>query len=211
MVSVQGQVLPKVGQLSPPPAQAGISATLGLGRNTEVLNSQMHARFFYLTYAGQVYSICNQAVATLSTLSTTYTGLLVINPFGSGFNAVLLQCSVALASAPAGISTIGHQGITTIQKTAVTNGTPTTVYCGLLGGAAGACTGSVAATLPTAPIQIRSIGCGVNATGSATTIPFALDEIDGSIILQPGTYLGLGYVTTAPAVIASYHWAELPI
>lgn len=211
MVAVQGQVIPKIGALSPPPSQAGINATVGLGRNTEALASQLHAKYFYLTYAGQVYSICNQTVATLSTLSTTYTGLLVINPNGSGFNAVLLQCCVALASAPAGVSTIQHQAITSVQKTAVTNGTPATVYNGLLGTAAGACTGSVAATLPTAPISIRAVGCGVVATGSTDTIPFALDEIDGTIILQPGTYCGLGYVTTAPGVIASYHWAELPV
>jgi len=210
MVAVQGTVIPKLGQLSPPQEGAGNSATLGLGRNSEALSSQLQAKYFYLAYAGQVFSICNQTVATLSTLSTTYTGLLVINPLGSHWNAILLQCCVALASAPAGVSTIQHQAITTIQKTTVTNGTPATVYNGLLGTLPGACTGSVAATLPTAPISIRAIGCGVVATGSTDTIPFAMDDIAGTIILQPGTYCGLGYVTTAPGVIASYHWAELP-
>lgn len=204
MATVQGQV--GVQQL-----QSGVQATVAQGKGAEVLVSEFQGKYYTLCYAGKVFTTCNQTVATLSTLSTTYTGLLVFNPVGTGVNMTLLQCAVALASAPGGISTIQHQASVTFQKTAVTNTTPNTVYNTLLGvQAVGVGLASVSATLPTAPVAIRAIGCGVNATGSATTIPFALDDIAGGIILGPGTYCGLGYVTTAPAVIASYHWAELP-
>jgi hypothetical protein len=199
------------GQVGPQQVVAGDTPNIAQGKGAEILVSEYQGKYYTLAYAGRVFMTCNQTVATLSTLSTTYTGLLVANPIGSGVNAILLQCAVALASAPAGISTVGHQASVTIQKTNITNGTANTIYNGVLGGpAATVCVASVAATLPTAPVQVRSLGVGVTATGAAAPIAFALDDIAGSLILPPGTYCGLGYVTTAPAVIASYHWCELP-
>lgn len=210
MVLFSGQV---VTGLQQPGAsyQTGSQTIISLGKSGELLASEYQGKYYSLCYAGRVYQTCNQTVATLSTLSTTYTGLLIANPFGSGVNSALLQCMVALASAPGGIATIQHQGINLVQKTAITNTTPNTVYNALLGGAASnSAVASVSATLPTAPIAFRAVGCGVNATGTATTAPVIVDDIAGGMILQPGTYVGLGYVTTAPAVIASYHWAEIP-
>lgn len=205
MPSIQGQVGTQ--QL-----QTGVQANLALGKGAELLVSEFQAKYYSLCYAGKVYNTANQAVSTLSTLSTTYTGLMISNPFGSGFNSIVLQCCVAFASAPGGISTVHHEGAPAIHKTPVTQGTPNTVYNSLIGSPAlGVTLGASASTPPNTPVVLRSIGCGVNATGSATTIPFVMDDIAGGMILQPGTYVGLGYVTTACNVIASYHWCELPI
>lgn len=212
MPTVQGQVTQSLNQpLSQ--FQSGVSATLSLGKQGEVLVSEFQGRYYSLCYAGKVFNSCTQAVVTLSSLSGTYTGLCITNPWGSSVNLAVLQCCVALASAPAGISTVHHEAaFPPLSKTAVTQGTANTVYNALIGyGAVGAGLAATAATLPLAPVAIRAVGVGVNATGSATTIPFALDDIAGSLILAPGTYMGLGYVTTACSVIASYHWAELPV
>jgi hypothetical protein len=191
--------------------QTGAQPAVAQGKGAEVLVSEYQGKFYTLTYAGKVFSAPNQAVKALTTLSTTYTGNLVWNPIGSGVNVILLQCAVALASAPGGISTIQHQGIGFVQATAPSSNTANTVYNNFLGNTTvGLGVSYNISTLPTAPVVVRAIGAGVNATGSATVIGFVLDDIAGSLILSPGTYCGLGYITTVASVVASYHWCELP-
>lgn len=205
MPTIQGQVGPQ--QLG-----SGANATIAQGKAAEVLVSEYQAKYYSLCYAGKVFSTCNQTVATLSTLSSTYTGLLIANPYSSGTNMIVLQCCVAAASAPGGISTVQHQATATVVKVPITtNSTPNTIYNSLIGSASlGVAIATVSGALGTTPVCIRAMGVGVDATGAANPIAFAVDDIAGSMILQPGTYVGLGYVTTAINVIASYHWAEVP-
>jgi hypothetical protein len=211
MPTVQGQVTQSLNQ---PLSQfaSGNPATLSLGKSGELLASEFQGRYYSLCYAGKVFYSATQALVTLSSLSGTYTGLLVTNPYGTGVNLAMLQCAIALGSAPGGISTIHHEGaFPPLSRTAVTQGTPSTVYNSLIGNAAiGAGLAATAATIAIAPVAIRQVGLGVNATGSATTFGYSVDDIAGSLILQPGTFLGLGYLTTAVNVMASYHWAEIP-
>jgi hypothetical protein len=198
------------GQVSPQQLAAGVQATVALGKGAEMLVSEYQGRYYSLAYAGKVFGICNQAAAALSTLSATYTGLLFFNPIGSGINAILLQTAVALATAPGGISNIHYESTLTAQTTAVTNTTPRASFSTLFGNtAASTCSGSVSATLPAAPVAVRALGGGPVATGS-TVAPFILDDVAGSMIFGPGTYVGLGYLTTAISVVASFYWAELP-
>lgn len=207
---VQGQVTQHIGALSPSYG-TGAQTTLTLGRNGEILASEYHGKYYSLCYSGTIYFACNQANQALTSLSATYTGNLVYNPVGSGINAILLQCCIAVASAPAGISTMHHEATTSFQKTAPTTNTSLTVASSFLAQPEGAsCFAYSATTLPAAPTAIRAIGGGVNATGSVSPTAFIVDDIAGGIIVAPGTYVGLGYVTTAISVIASYHWAEFP-
>lgn len=211
MPTVQGQVTQSLNQpLSQ--FQSGATPTLALGKQGEVFVSELQGRFYSLAYAGKVFGSATQANTTLSSLSGTYTGLVITNPWGTGVNLALLTCAIAMASAPAGISTIHHEAaFPPLSKTAVTQGTPSVVYNALVGNAAiGAGLAATAASLPIAPVAIRQIGLGVNATGSTTTFGYNVDDISGMIILEPGTYCGLGYLTTAMNVMASYHWAEIP-
>lgn len=198
------------GQVSPQQLAAGVQANVALGKGAEMLVSEYQGRYYSLTYAGKVFSACNQAAKALTTLSATYTGHLIYNPLGSGVNAILLQCSVAVATAPAGISNMHYEGTLITQTTAPTTNTTNTVFNNLFGNTSVAQSSSYnVSTLPAAPVAVRALGGGPNATGSVTT-PFIVDDIAGLMIVGPGTYVGLGYLTTAISVIASFTWAELP-
>ena len=198
------------GQVGPQQLASGVVANVALGKGAEVLNSEYQGRYYSLAYAGKVFGTSLQSAIALSTLSATYTGLLIFNPQGSGINAAVLQCAVAVATAPAGVSNMHYEGTLTSQTTAVTNTTAVASFNTLFGNtSAAACGSSRAATLPAAPVAVRALGGGPNATGSVTT-PFIVDDLGGLFILGPGTYLGLGYLTTAVSVVASFHWSELP-
>jgi hypothetical protein len=198
------------GQVGPQQAASGAILNVALGKGAEVLNSEYQGRYYSLAYAGKVFGTSLQAAIALTTLNSTYTGLLIFNPQGSGINAAVLQCSVAQATAPAGISNMHYEGTLTSQTTAVTNTTPVAIFNSLFGNTSIAASGSSrAATLPATPVAVRALGGGPVATGSLTS-GFTCDDIAGLMILGPGTYLGLGYLTTAISVVASFYWSELP-
>jgi hypothetical protein len=198
------------GQVSPQQLAAGVQANVALGKGAEMLVSEYQGRYYSLAYAGKVFSACNQAAKALTSLSSTYTGHLIYNPLGSGINAIILQCAVAVATAPAGVANMHYEGTLSTQSTAPSSNTANTVFNNLFGNTSIAASASYnVSTLPANPVAVRALGGGPNATGSVTT-PFIVDDIAGLMILGPGTYLGLGYLTTAISVVASFSWAELP-
>ena len=198
------------GQVSPVQLASGVQAPVALGKGGEMLVSEYQGRYYSLAYAGKVFSASNQSAKALTLLSSTYTGNLVYNPLGSGVNAILLQCAVAVATAPGGISNMHYEGTSIVQPTAPTTNTANTVISNVLGNTQVAASANYnVTTLPATPTIIRALGGGPNATGSVTT-PFIVDDIAGLIILTPGTYLGLGALTTAISVVATMTWAELP-
>ena len=200
---LQGQV--GVQQLAP-----GAQPIVSLGKAGEVLVSETQGRYYTLAYNGKVFSSANQAAKALTLLSSTYTGHLLYNPLGSGINCVVLQCAVSIATAPAGIADMHYEGSSIVQTTAPSSVTSNTVINSLLGNTAVGATASYnVATLPVTPTVLRGLGGGPNATGSVST-PFIMDDLGGVIIIAPGTYMGLGALTTAISVVASFHWAELP-
>jgi hypothetical protein len=198
------------GQVGPQQLGAGVTANVALGKGAEVSVSEYQGRYYQLAYAGKIFSACLQAGVALSTLSATATGFILTNTLSSGINLALLQVSVAVTTAPAGIANMHFEGTRTVQSTAVTQTTPLVVFSNLLGGnSIGVGLAASAATLPVAPVALRALGGGPNATGSVTT-PFIVDDIAGSFIIGPGCYMNLGYLTTAISVLASFHWSELP-
>ncbi len=157
---------------------------------------------------GQVYNAHSQAAVTLSGLSTTATGLILVNPFGSGKNLLVNTIVWSASTAPAGASVVGIAVSPAASATQVTLTTPLTVYNSLIGGAAVAGVGKVcsAATTVGTPVYVRALG-GVVA-GSSIVPDYIRDDIDGSIILTPGTSLQLAYLTTAAIGMASIQWTE---
>lgn len=180
-------------------------------RQGGILFSQVGGRYARLVEAGQVFFAANQAAAALSLLNATATGFILTNPVGSGVRVVLLDVTVALATAPAAIASLAlAAGLW--SATAVVQTTPLTVRNAQIGPSAPTAFGlaASAATLPAAPVAIRAIGGGPVATGSVTA-PFIRDEVAGMVQLQPGTSLSLSAFTTAISVLASMYWAELPL
>jgi len=162
-----------------------------------------------LARQGLVWSASTQAGVTLSALSTTATGLILCNPYGSGKNIAVIQVEWAFTTAPAGASIVGIAMSPAPSSTAVTHTTPINQIQNAL--TFGSATDSIAkvdtaATTVGTPVFVRTLG-GPTAA-SQITPPYIRDEIQGAIILVPGTSIQLAYVTTAAVGMASITWTE---
>ena len=191
----------------------GSNTSLRLGKTSELVVGDAHARYYEAVSRGNVFLAANSATQALSVNSTTATGMILTNPFGSGKNLVLLEVCVAIASLPAGQSTLILTGNPSATTTEPTHTTPLVVRNSLISsGAAAVGKADSAATIGAATI-LRIIGAGTAATVATSTAfpPFIRDEVAGLIILAPGTCISLQALTTALTVVSSIMWEEVPI
>lgn len=160
---------------------------------------------------GNMYNSCTTGAVTLSTVSATCTGLSLTNPFGSGKNLVVKEVRFAPSTAPAGVSVVGLAVSPAVSATAVTHTTPAVIHNSIDIGSnlsVGVGLTDASSTLPAAPVWLRPIGSVVAA--SSITPGMYVENVDGTIILPPGTNLSFSYLTTAAVGIASMTWVEIP-
>jgi hypothetical protein len=160
---------------------------------------------------GQAFFAATQTAVTLSGLSTTATGLILVNPVGSGKNLSVQTVNWAFSTAPAGASVVGIAMSPAVSATAVTLTTPLQVQDARLFGTAGTAVGRAcsAATTVGTPVWARFLGGPVAA--SQISPPYIRDDIDGAIVLQPGTSIQLAFLTTAAVGMGSITWTEYPV
>ena len=158
---------------------------------------------------GNMYQACSAGAVTLSTVSTTCTGLSLSNGFGSGKVLVVQSVAFAPSTAPAGAAVVGMAIHTAISETAVTHTTPMVIHNALAAGdtTRGVGRADAASTLPSTPLWLRPMAAVV--AGSSITPAKYSEDCDGNIIILPGGALSLSYLTTAAVGIASVVWAEV--
>lgn len=158
---------------------------------------------------GNMYHACSAGAVTLSTVSTTCTGLALSNSPGSGKNLVVKNVSFAPSTAPAGAAVVGLAIHTGISTTEATHTTPMVVHNAIASGAVTNSKGKAdaAATLPSTPLWLRPLG-SVVAASSISPAKYN-EDVDGTIIIPPGGCLSLSYLTTAAVGIASVTWVEV--
>lgn len=186
--------------------------TIRMGKQGDQIVSELHGRYYEQTYRGNVFFVANQAVVTTTVgLATTYTGLCLSNPIGSGKHLVLLKAtmfqSVIQATQPEafGIATGFH------ASTNVTHTTPVAPRSGLVGaGTTPVALADVSATLPAAPFYDTFVTNTASATVLSTT---GIIDFEGSRILIPGAFAC--WVTPAQASVNgmwfSFSWEEVAL
>jgi len=205
--------LPVSGQVGPQTVADGVTTQpFRQGKGSEVIMQQLHGRYAEQVYRGNVFIAASQAVATTTVgLATTYTGLALSNPVGSGkiisLLFVSLMQSVIQATQPEAYSiATGFNAATDVTHT-----TPVTPRCALVGSSISPVgKADSSATLPTAPFYSLFLG----ETASATTQPGTIVvDVNGAIGLLPGGYAI--FATPAQASVAgmwfSYIWEEMPL
>ena len=208
---IQAQVGPAASTAS---LSAGQQQILRLGNMGDLLASELHGRYYEATYRGTVFSGSVVGQVTTVALATTYTGLNLTNPIGSGVNIVLNKAGWAFLVAPAAAVAIGLMAGYN-ASTAVTQTTPVTPKANLIG------TGPIpkgllasSVTLPTAPTLVTVLGADL--TAAITTAPAGaagIIDLEGSIILPPGGYVAF-YTSTASGAASgsfSFSWEEVPV
>lgn len=166
--------------------------------------------FFEQARLGNMYHACSAGAVTLSTVNATCTGLSLDNPWGSGKKLVVKSVSFQPSTAPAGAAVVGLAISPNQSQTAVTHTTPMVIHNAIMTGSdkkVGVGKADASSTLPTTPVWLRPIGCVV-AASSISPAKYK-EEINGEIILPPGTQLSLSYLTTAAVGIAAVTWVEI--
>lgn len=179
---------------------------------SNLLISEYHGRYYNAAYnngqATNMYSLANQAaVTTTAALATTFTGLSVANPAGSGVNLEILffscaQFAVGAAAAIGYMTGVGASAGTLIPRPAVTGQAP-----------GSKAVGSNSSTLGGTPVLEEVIGsCGSLATTGYGLQPALIKDIGGSLIIPPGSFIAsFTSIATTSALLFGFRWLEVPI
>jgi hypothetical protein len=170
-----------------------------------------------MAYSGKGSQCAYVQGQTLSSSSTTATGLIIYNPptslYNLVFNTVALQVSVASSSMTGIALAYGAQTTTPTSTTAAT-------YAGstILGGAANNGIAYKAATLANAPANVFPLlhnDASIGTTGVDSIIVNLLNSAnDSPIVLPPGNVLtlnALGGASAANALTAYISWIEVNV
>jgi hypothetical protein len=197
-----------LGQVGPQTVADGSNPTIRVERTGALVTTALHGRYFENTLRKNVFSASNQAAQAVSVaLATTYTGLCLSNPIGSGVNLSLLKVNFALSVAPAAIASLhiigGFAGATNVVHTAAV--TPINNF---LGGTNPAAKVDSQATIPT-PAYLFSLCNGFTAAAlpNQTLIPV---DFEGSFVIPPGGFIAIGALTAVTG-FGSFIWEEVPI
>jgi len=158
---------------------------------------------------GNMYH-ANGLSVTLSALSTTATGLILSNPFGSGKNLVVAEMRFQPSTAPAGASVVYMAVSPAVSQTAVTHTTPAVIHNALTKGSnvdPGVAKADTAATTVGTPVMLRALGSVVAA--SSISPASYVDYTNGQIIVSPGMSIQFAYTTTAAVGHCSLTWVEV--
>ena len=212
---IQGQV----GQPTTSSIAPGTTPAIRQGQLGDVIVSELHGRYYETTYRRNMYTAAlTSGTATSAALSTTNTGLLLLNPSYSQVNLVLNKVGfsflVAFPAAAAIGLQAGTQSTAALSGLTVTNTQTKSNYIGL--GTIGTTQGS-ALTYSAATTTTPWLQCvfGAGLTGAITTAPgiYSYFDIEGGIIIPPGAWVST-YTSTASGAsgtLASFTYEEVPL
>lgn len=180
-----------------------------MDKQSGLLASALHGDNYQQAYQGNLFWGASQAGATLSNgLATTYTGICLSNPAGSGKNVVIRRVAGDIVVAPAGMIGLGlitgyAVGGITVHTTPLA---PTSSF--INGSAVPVAKVDAACTLVGTPIWSQHFVSNGATTNNAS---FSLD-LAGGFILPPGGYAAIGSVLAAgptAGLLGSFQWEEV--
>lgn len=133
-------------------------------------------------------------------LATTYTGLCLSNPLGSGKNLSILGVSHQEVVAPTGIAAVYLAGL--YHTTAVTHSVASTIMRASIGPATvdSVALADTGATLPAAPKILLNLTAGHTSGALSTSAVPAFIPLNGLITVEPGGFIIIANFTIGVAV-----------
>lgn len=169
--------------------------------------SDAHAKYQDAMLQKNMFSGGNQAAQAVSVaLATTYTGLLLYNPIGSGKILVPNKVKFALSVAPAAIATIGL--ISGFQTAAPTGLTAAPVKNNQIGNSvtgAGLLYSAATILTPVWAMQLRD-----GFTAAALPSPAIGIDLEGIFGILPGGFIAFGALTAITG-LGFMSWEEVPL
>lgn len=174
-------------------------------------NDSVHGELFAAAKAGRLFRVGNQAaVATSTTLNTTWTGLGISNPTSNTKLFVIRRFSWALTVVGAAAGALSLV-ITTHAVGAFTGGpTPVNPYTGVAGGSTALVDDGATVVAGTIVAPITTYGTGAITTWQGAGYQCA--NIDGGICVYPGKCLITDTTTAVSAgFIFGLVWEEVDL
>jgi len=161
---------------------------------------------------GNMFRAANQAAQLVTLINTsTATGLILSNPYGSGKKLVIYDVAFQYTTVPAATAVLWWCQSIAVHTTAVAHTAALGVYncdgSGVTVTNAGKADSS--ATTPNLPVYSRILGYAPTTPATAGALSFT-DKVLGAMILVPGTFAQLSYITTAPTGMCAVSWVEIP-
>lgn len=183
----------------------GTKPIVRIGQQGDLTVSELHGQFYEQAVRGNTFAVANQAVVTTTAgLATTFTGLAVANPAGSGVNVAILRFTCAQVA----VGAASAVGIMTGTGAAAGALTPRNR---VVGGASSKATASAGATIATPVLEEVYGQVGSLATTGYGLTPGIVANINGSLILPPGFFVA-SYTTvaTTTSLVFGFVWEEIP-
>jgi hypothetical protein len=143
-------------------------------------------------------------------LSTTYTGLVLYNPWGSGKKLILHYANWAFTTLPTGVGGVFLCMANSVSQAATPAGTADVVWgadgSGIQSGNAGKV--FTIATLPVVNVYVAPLA--MCSTGTTVAIAMPLYP-EGGLVIPPGQYAAISHFTTVATGVGSYGWVEVPV
>lgn len=199
-------------QVGPQAVSDGARVIARAAKTGEMCVSEAMPRYYEPAIRAQLYSASNVAAQAVSVaLATTYTGLCISNPNGSGVNLVMVGCQYALSVAPAGIASLhlisGFSASSDVTHTAALASPG--IQSAIVGRSANSIAKADTQATITNPTYRMSLGSGFTAGALYATTPSWID-LAGQIIVQPGGWVAWGALTAVTG-FGSFSWVEVPV
>jgi hypothetical protein len=192
----------------------GTSAPIRLNTEGAVVVSQAHGKYYEAVKAGRVYVAANQAaVAVTAAMATTYTGLVLFNPSASGKDFVMLGCGYTTGIAVPTATAIGLMTGTVITAATMDAAAAITPRNRLVGSTSiSSAIVDNACTLNGTPVLEQVFShAWTEATTAGSVGSNNWQDLDGSMIVQPGSYVAFySYAANTAAFVFSFMWEEVP-
>jgi hypothetical protein len=197
------------GQVGPQgPVASGANVIVRQGNAGDGIVTELNGQLYEQGVRGNRFYAMNNAAQALSLSSTTtYTGLVINNPAGSGKNLVIDKVSWAATTDPGGQALIilGTSATVTVAGSAFVG--PVSVVLG--GSSSSVAKVGSTATLGANPTFLRPL-LGMTFATSVGWSAFQTEiAVQGDIIVPPGQMVEFVAVTTAATGIAYISWTEI--
>ena len=163
----------------------------------------------YNRQGNKMFFACNQANKATTALSTTATGLILHNPYGSAKKLLIVDARFAFSAVPTAAGAVMLSMGNTPSITAMATATADTIWAA---DGSGVSTVSVARVYTIATTPIVNVYVCPLAVASSTTASADLSKLpEGGLIVVPGNYVMFSHVTTIATGIGSFLWVEVPV
>lgn len=204
---ISGQVIAAIAAVRANGSPTAMQMQLG-----ELGISQILPKYAAMAWSGLMYYAANTATQALSAASTTFTGLAVGNPVGSGKNLVIVDAAWGIGVAASAVATprLGYATIVALTTGNSTGPKGASVLAGT--GSSSVANVGASGSLGAAPVTLRALS-GIQWVTADVVVAqiYAKDEIAGAIIIPPGQMITIDSVTGAASGVGSISWLELPI